>query len=176
MKVVFDIGCHDHNGESSIPELIERYNPDLLIGFDPHPDHQEERGLWKSVIRTVRGVVTHRAAAWIHDGEVNFYEDTTRSHVTNTGDKTVRCIDLCAWIVDAWLLYGDVILKLDCEGSEYELLQAIRDQDLDTKLSLILVEWHPPRPSQKARDLEASLRCPVEHWGATLEILTETAA
>ena len=33
--IVVDVGCKAHEAEVSIPKLVARFNPRLLLGFDP---------------------------------------------------------------------------------------------------------------------------------------------
>ncbi len=37
---------------------------------------------------------------------------------------------------------SDVVCKIDCEGSEYELIWSLEDSDLLKRISVLLIEWH----------------------------------
>ncbi len=163
--ICVDVGCHDHpahegQSQDSIGRLIERFQPRVVWGFDPHPG--------VPVGSTMRGgarVVRERKAAWTHDGTVAFEQSEglpLRSHVGGSGTQ-VPCFDLAEFLI-AQLPQGHIVVKLDCEGAEYPLLSRIIDQDVDEFLTLVLVEWHEPRRWQARRRLERALRCPVEPW------------
>jgi hypothetical protein len=56
---------------------------------------------------------------------------------------------------------------MDCEGSEFPLMQAIHDRKLDEKIDLMLVEFHFPTNSHGHYVEEhdrPQMRCPVEPW------------
>jgi FkbM family methyltransferase len=63
-----------------------------------------------------------------------------------------------------------ITLKLDCEGSEYALLQALLlERDALARIENILVEWHTiePRPELDAAELEflyAQIGHPLGRW------------
>lgn len=144
--LVVDVGCKSHEAERSIEPLIRRFEPMVLYGFDPHPETQPEYTFTPS--RTL--LVVERSAAWLFDGEVPYTLNGTRSSVGH-GPDTVPCIDLAKFL-DGLLASGQsVVLKLDCEGSEYALLADLRNRDVLDRLDRVLVEWHMP--------------CPWEPWG-----------
>lgn len=54
-------------------------------------------------------------------------------------------------ILDAAEIFADIfqqnpkgrfILKLDCEGAEYEILRRLREENLLKKISMVMMEWH----------------------------------
>lgn len=140
--IVIDVGCASFEGARSIPELIVRFNPDVIYGFDPNRD--------EVAIRTSVRVERSYAAAWTYDGTVGFYQDSTTSRVSDFPSKQVPCIDLARFIGE--LPEDEIVLRLDCEGAEHRLLEHLHETGADERLSLVLVEWH--------------LRCPVEEWPA----------
>ena len=156
MNVVLDIGCHTHAGhpgDESVHELVRRYKPDRLYGFDPHPDVPEG---WHQIDGSE--VLLTRSAAWTYDGTIAYdpRPDRPLAACVGEGPETVRCFDL-AHVVGP----GDIV-KIDAEGAEYPLLAHLIKTGADERISLLLVEWHPPfdrRPGILKR-----LRCPVEVW------------
>lgn len=159
--IVVDVGCKSHEAEVSIPKLIDRFDPQLLLGFDPHPQLGE--GVSCMVNTTV---VTRRAAAWTCNGSLAFRFDGTRSAPNRHAMNTVPCFDLSALLRLALPPVG-IVLKLDIEGGEYRILDHLLRTGADRLLALVLVEWHEldreHRRGQRAR-LERELRCPVEPW------------
>jgi FkbM family methyltransferase len=164
MTVVVDLGCHphpEHRGASqdSIMALIGRFAPSALYGFDPHPDHVEQR---RYVGRTA--VVTKRRAAWIYDGVVAYDPSPDRPLSAHVGDgpTSVPCFDLAAW-----LRGRSVVVKMDVEGAEYRILEHLIENGADGNVERLLVEWHPDRQPAGTLDrpmLEGAFTCPVEEW------------
>lgn len=152
MKVVIDLGCYPHDDRNSCRELIEKYRPALLLGFDPL--------VVPGVGAPIDGVpcVYSNAAAWVHNGTIGFTEDGLSSRV-GEGDRDVQCFDL----VSLLKIFPEAILKMDVEGAEYDLLEHLSFQRVWP--SLILVEWHEEYdPFNTRHQLLAALRCPVEEW------------
>lgn len=159
--IVIDVGCAEyanHPGDVSIGPLIRRFRPALLLGFDP----SAEAAMYE-VDDTI--VVISPEAAWLHDGEIG-YDDSVdgvqRTSGPDVGPGRVPCFDIVALIASH--ASTEIVLKLDCEGAEYPLLEAIHDAGVDSLLELVLVEWHNPRRWRARRRLVAALRCPVETW------------
>lgn len=142
--IAVDVGCATLGTEESMLRLIDRFRPEILYGFDP----QAVEG----VTRIGDTEVVQRAqAAWVEDGFVSWESAFTRSRVVAEAESAavVPCFDFCAWlapVVDA----GPVVVKLDCEGAEFPLIDALRRAGLLERLEMLLVEWH--------------LGCPLEAW------------
>lgn len=161
--IVVDVGCMPHGREESVRKLIGRFQPDILFGFDPHPDLVE--GV-EHAGDTV--VVRKRAAAWIFGGQTLFKIDGICSGVAacdiaKDGTVMVDCFDLAAWL--RALPVGEVVLKLDAEGAEYPLLARLHESGLDGRLQRVIVEWHPPDTAHGLYTaVRPELRCDVEEW------------
>jgi hypothetical protein len=154
--VVIDLGCHTHAGhpaDESVQALIGRYHPDVLYGYDPHPDLEPG----ETTIDGTR-VVLERSAAWTYNGFIAYDRrpDRVLAAAIGYGDEVVPCFDLAERVEDG------AIVKMDVEGAEYGLLEHLRDTGADEKIRLLLVEWHPPW--DLTGTLVRRLRCPVEPW------------
>lgn len=152
MKIVFDLGCYTHPGyeDESLGPLIEKYDPDLYIGYDPLVEDK----LWRQ-----GGTIcwTHNAIAWTYDGFFGYKyvaDRPLRSHVIE-GEDTV-CVDI-GRVVSEFPPGHFVIVKMDIEGSEYVLIEDWLERNILNKVSLLLVEWHGP-------DLSHKVTCPYEEW------------
>lgn len=162
MFSVIDIGCLEHGEEESVHALVERFRPDILFGFDTHPDLREGMELVDGV-----PVVRRRAAAWTHTGTVPVQIMGACTGVAIHGMRPYQnpslapCFDLCSLISS---LPGRIVLKLDAEGSEYPLLNAISERGLDEQLELVLVEWHDGVYARGLNTPRPSLSCSVEEW------------
>lgn len=158
--IVVDIGCAEypeHPNDKSIVPLIDRFRPERLLGFDPRAVDADYR--YGGCDVSVRS-----CAVWVEDGMIPFEMDGRGIVATLAVDgKLVPCVDIVS-VIDE--LDGPVVLKLDCEGTEYALLERLHHSGLDATLKLILVEWHEygDLPEQRRDSLLESLRCPVEEW------------
>src|ERR1043165_2408206 len=79
--IVVDLGCvawqRGQGLEDSISQLVKRFQPTVLFGFDPHPGLKE--GIGKAFGSVV---MTSQRAAWIFDGQVYFELQGNCTHVT----------------------------------------------------------------------------------------------
>jgi hypothetical protein len=171
--IVVDVGCHPLGPEDSVYKLIDRFEPELLFGFDPYPEVEE--GL-ECVRETL--VVRRRVAAWVWDGVLDYAVDGISSSVHPAfmveAPIEVDCFDLAEWI--RVLPPVEIVLKLDAEGAEFPLLTDLHLKGLDARIELLLVEWHgegrsgfPLRRDGSWQEFDRGellerLRCPVEDW------------
>lgn len=134
MSLVIDVGCENSPEANSVRALIEHFHPQELYGLDPR--------LMDSVDMVMDGtsVSLRPWAAWSRSGHVRFINDGTRSRVSNgvTG-RSVLAEDLAEVIESA---PGPVILKLDCEGGEYELIPHLIETGAYLRVEKWLIEWH----------------------------------
>lgn len=130
---VIDVGCATYGGDESIGPLVDEFHPDVLYGFDP----QARKDSY-----TLDGTMVHiiRAAAALARGPVGFQPTGLGGHVDSDGPP-VPGVNLPEFIDG---IDGDLVVKLDCEMSEYALLSAMRNRDQDLRIQLLLVEWHCP--------------------------------
>jgi hypothetical protein len=135
VSAVIDVGCEEYGGAESVRALIKRYKPTVLLGYDPLCSPAD---LWIGETH----VVVHKAAAWVYDGEVSFrwIPGTTQSRVEDGGQPVVAT-DLARVVREA-SEYGTVVLKLDCEGAEYPLLEHLLAEGVAVQVTKLLVEWH----------------------------------
>lgn len=148
--VVIDIGCARHGGDYSIERLLDEFSPDVLYGFDPSDAIRESTdGLAERGGETQ--VFLSQQAAWTYDGEIGFREDSLNSWVTELkGAPQVPCFDLADFIYSICDQYTvgetrpQIILKMDAEGSEYDLLRHLILRGADLLIDLAWIEWHSP--------------------------------
>lgn len=173
--IVIDVGCasQPRQGgiggiESSVMPLLLRFRPEALYGFDPAPSMSSGNA-------TLGGtdVRLKRIAAWTYDGLIEYADagiEATVIREQNGNDQwdnrvlPVECFDLAAWI-ERHDVGPPIVLKLDCEGAEYTLLEHLIEREVDKRLKLLLVEWHDVPGSEVSRAwIDAAIRCPVEEW------------
>lgn len=163
--IVVDIGCARQENEESVYTLCDRFKPNILFGFDPELEHGSIELLGKTTI------VRSKKAAWIEDGHLPWISSGITSGVPrgdHPGEFEVECFDVTSFL---HALPGRLVVKLDCEGCEYPIMRALRQQGIDRRLELVLVEWHSgPTPEgwydgKGWEDMgRTRLRCPVEDW------------
>lgn len=156
--IVVDVGAMLQGPEESVHKLIDRFQPELLYAFDPHPAFVEGVDRIDDTV-----VVSRRAAAWTKDGYVGLLVDGICTGVDHAG-VPVRCFDLAAWLWTLPFAGGGVVLKLDAEGAEYPLLHEVGLSSVDAYLDRVIVEWHPPETAHGFYGDRPVLRCPVEEW------------
>ncbi len=164
MTVVVDIGCMTYPGypeDESMLKLIDRFRPEVYYGFDPHPAQNEYDGSAGSYTPQAVTIV-RRQAAWTYDGTLGLIVppaviNPLRTHTTEMAppkETRCKCFDLSRWL---WGLHQDVVLKLDCEGAEYELIEHLEQTGAMGFVTLLLVEFHGDRE-------RPSISVPWEEW------------
>ncbi len=154
--IVVDLGCNSYDPSySSLHTLVEEYEPDLIYGFDPNPTMVGA----VTVVGDCPAVVQNKAA-WLYDGEARFCDRGMGSFIGDMCDQRVKCFDFSAWFAG---LEGDVVVKMDIEGSEYELLERMLDDGTAGKVKELLVEWHGDDPDRKKPILDR-WPGPVREW------------
>lgn len=188
MKVVVDVGCGKYDGKyDSMERLIVMHSPQAIYGLDPNPDGAREAAFWMpkrapddplavTYVGDRRGIhlTIVNAAAWTHDGQIGFRADGLSGwSAASSRLPQVPCVDLAAYcfaLLDRHEIDGErpqLIVKLDCEGAEYDLIPHLRQNDLDPLIDTLMVEWHPQtanddRPSRKA--IEKSWEGELLEW------------
>lgn len=168
MTVVVDLGCgHAELGLDSISLLVDRFKPEWLYGFDPHPSVERSA-------HRVNGcpVFIDPKAAWLYDGVVDLIVDGHASCLVEDGlpllhdswrqhpQETIEvpCFDFAAWLRAT--VYP-VVLKMDIEGAEGPLLKHILATGADKNVAHLIVEWHG---DPEGAEITARFSCPTEIW------------
>lgn len=171
MSIVIDVGCARYGGDYSVERLLAEFRPDFLFGFDPN----WQRDMFDPPDDLATRVDISTAAAWTYDGEIGFFPDGLNSQLSpERGDKRA-CIDLARWLWEEMpavrLTDGHrhrVVLKVDAEGSEYELLEHLIDQAANTLVHLAWIEWHPhgggPNPALRRKRIEEAWGGEMREW------------
>ena len=135
MNVFIDCGAGGGT-KIDLPEKCE------IHSFEPNP------ALWEGV-----SGILHKEAAWIEDGEAEFYLGSKADGSTLTKGKItrgidyehpmrVKTIDLGKWIKDTFQKDDYIILKLDVEGAEETILRHMLEDGSIIYINRLLVEWH----------------------------------
>ena len=135
MNVFIDCGAGGGT-KINLPEKCEVHS------FEPNP------ALWKGL----PGIL-HKEAAWIEDGEADFYLGNKTESSTLIKGKfkggidyehpiRVKTIDLGKWVKDTFQKDDYIILKLDVEGAEDAILKHMVEDGSIDYINRLLVEWH----------------------------------
>ena len=153
--VVIDLGCFTyHEKHDSVQQLIDRFHPSHLYGFDPALTK-----VFKDDVVTLRP-----EAAWTQGGSIDWLSDNTASRVGTGNGTAVPCFDFSAWLAAYKRRHPQarIILKMDIEGAEYPVLLKMITDGTDRHVELLLVEWHGSRSGREP--IMSRLACPVEEW------------
>lgn len=170
MTIVIDVGCARYGGDFSIERLLTEFQPDFLFGFDPN--WRPEMFTPTDDLKTLVDITT--AAAWTYDGEIGFISSGLRSTLSDLAGNKCPCVDLARfmWEEMPYVRLADrhrhkVILKMDAEGSEYELLEHLIAQGANRLVQTAWIEWHPvttPNAATRRKRIEKLWEGDMIEW------------
>ena len=161
--ILIDAGCATHGLMNSLDEslrpLLRRFRPEVYFGFDLYPgmlDGQTE-------INGTQCIFSNRAV-WTSNGFVTVVEQGNCTHVAEDYESAaaVASFDFGAFL--SLLPADDLVVKMDIEGAEYPVLWDLYERNLDERITVLLVEWHPEATANGMLREKPPLRCPVEEW------------
>ena len=161
-RIFLDVGAH--HGQTIEMMLRPRFKVDTVIGFDPSP-------LCHSILNKKFGknpkVKLVTTGLWSETCEMNLhnegsqggsvhedYQTTCNPEPRVTGCKFVKASD---WFADNVCSDDEVFLKLNCEGSECEILMDLISSGEFAKVKAVFVDFDV-RKSPTAKPQEAELR------------------
>jgi FkbM family methyltransferase len=153
--VVIDIGVNF--GLFSLDAL--QYNPKKIIGYEPNP---KLIGFFKKL--NISNVELNQAAVSNKNGKVTFYENTFPGRSSLHSEMSPNTIK-SSYEVDVYDI-NDVLskhtkvnyFKVDCEGAEYEIFEAIHMDTLSNKIDKIAIEFHNPPTDLKVVGLVSKIQ------------------
>ena len=129
-------------------QLLKYKKP--IHAFEPEPEAFKRLSLIKSKYLNI-----YNKAAWLDNGKSTLFRHTdwknSRSHTSSTlnitksnvdSENTVSCetIDIANFIKS---LNGKVLIKMDIEGSEYEIINHLLNNKVFKNINIIFCEFHP---------------------------------
>ena len=135
VKRVVDVGA---NVGYSILYFLSQYPQASIDAFEPHPLHCAQIESHLRANRDCRRVHIHPVAAGLKAGSSKLTDADVGSHLVSSAAAglTVEVVDFFAWAGSSEI----DLLKLDCEGTEYDLIMDERFRTLKAKT--IVLEWH----------------------------------
>lgn len=160
VRRIVDVGA---NVGYSLSYLARRYPAAHIDAFEPHPDHCVQIARNLKVNRLEPRITLHPVAAGVRPGSAWLVDDGTASYVaTNCGQGRIPIA-----VADFFEVVGGApidLLKMDCEGGEYDILMSSRFEQLDVRV--LTLEWHATQERPFA-DREIGER--LESLGLSLE-------
>jgi FkbM family methyltransferase len=151
--VIIDIGFN--YGLFSMVSL--KNNPKKIIAFEPNPKlvsnyqkflNHEKIELHQKAVSNKEGVVTFKENN--DPGMSTLLSDINTYNVNDTYE--VELCDFYKFIQENNINYIDY-LKVDCEGSEYDIFESIPKEYLNTKVKKIALEFHHKFEDEKVQNL-----------------------
>jgi FkbM family methyltransferase len=174
MKIFVDVGSNQGQTISAILEpthgfnrLFCKYGFDRIYGFEPVPElHQILAATYRDPLMTFFAV-----GMWKQTCERPIYSPGSQSGsifvdkinvdpAHSTTGKFVRASD---WFRDHVPEAGEVYVKLNCEGSEVDIIEDLLDSNEYRKITSLGVSFDVRKiPSQRAREEKLKLRLHAE--------------
>ena len=146
-KVFIDIG--GYNGVSA--EFFRNNHPEGK-DFEIYTFECDERNIAILKNRPELNINLIEKAAWIYDGEVKYYygvsDGGTLYPSKSTGNINpsvfvwVPTIDLARFILSNFNDEDYIVIKMNCEGSEYELIPHLKKYGLINWVDKWYIQWH----------------------------------
>lgn len=156
--VVIDVGCCRYGGDYSIERLLAEFEPRVLLGYDPNvaDDTYEAQGAQ---------VIITGAAIWTHTGTCEYVTPGLGGFIRGDSGDTPM-FDAASIVREARSQFGGpLVLKLDCEGAEYGILERLIDDGSDRLVDFAWVEWHGPDRQPYRAWIEENWKGPrMEDW------------
>jgi FkbM family methyltransferase len=137
--IVMDIGVNF--GLFSLDAL--QYNPKKIIGFEPNP-----RLIQYFSKLNLPNVELYQAAVSNKNGKITFYENSfpgrSSLHAEKSPDTIKSSYEVEVYNINDVLKSHNKInyLKVDCEGAEYEIFEAMNMDILSKNIDKIAIEFH----------------------------------
>lgn len=151
MKIFIDLGAF--TGDSLERALLRYKGYDRFYAFEPLGNNFE---LLKRRFSKTNNIVLINAAAYINTGESKLYlgrewgdlgGSLCKNKMTCFKDRfeEVKTLDFSEFIMSNFKHRDKIILKIDIEGTEYELLDKMISDGSIKYISEIYCEWHYDR-------------------------------
>ena len=157
-KVFIDCGANDGCSVRKFKRIVSNWEDYEIYSFEPNPSFA------KDIENS--GATLIEKAVWIEDGEVDFFivtVDNKGKENMRTGASTlnprknewnldgrhiesevyrVESVDLSKWVLNNFSKENKIILKMDIEGSEYDVLDKMIDDGSLEFVDELWIEFH----------------------------------
>lgn len=153
MKIFIDLGAYDGD---TIEKALRLYpNFDFFYAFEPYPPNLEKL---RRKYKDNKKIIIFDKAAATFDGRAKFFlhkniknkngsdEGSTLEESKNNIDLNnfveVQTMDFSKFILENFNTSDQIVLKIDIEGTEYELLEKMIRNESIKLISKLFCEWH----------------------------------
>lgn len=180
-KVFIDCGANKGQGLRQFIEVLNLNSDWIVECYEPNPDCELEKNIAEFDFAT-----PFNKAVWIDNGTVSFSK-TIPNHKSsyaslgssingmNWYDATYfdqEIIEVeCVNISDILGKYDDedfIAVKLDIEGSEFEVVRKLISDGTIKKINKLYVEWHSHHVHAETKESEDELKEKVRSFGVEL--------
>lgn len=151
-KIFLDCGANNGCSARMFRGLYDKKEEYEIYSFEPNPVFDE----WFDDLE----VNLIKKAVWIRDEEMIFYQVENRANGKESGASTlnqtkamghenvvvhelkVEAFDFSTWVFDSFDPEDEIILKMDIEGSEYEVLHKMCDDGTIAFIDKLYIEFH----------------------------------
>lgn len=141
-KIYIDVGGHKG---TVLNDAIKKRKDFEFYTFEPNPV------LWKFLEDLPVKII--KAAAWTHDGEVDFFPAKQSAGATlikgkrtgkiQYGESTkVKCYDFGKWLKDNFDFSDYVVVNFNIEGAEYQILEKMIEDKTILYINHLTVSFH----------------------------------
>jgi len=147
VKYFIDGGGHKGESVRLFRSQYPKAEEFSIISFEPNVSLHDD-------FKDLTDIEFHNEAIWIEDGTITFYNagmwtissslHRENKYIVNKQIHVdVPCIDFSRWVRERFTPDDYVVLKLDIEGSEYEVLEKMINEGSIKLISKLYIEWHP---------------------------------
>lgn len=170
-RIFLDVGAH--KGQTIEMMLRPRFRVDYIVGFDPSPLCHE---ILDRKFGTNQKVTIIKQGLWSKTCEMDLYNEGSQGGTIHEDYQTTcnpkfrvthcKFIRASDWFTDHVSTDDEVFLKLNCEGSECEIILDLLDTGEYDKIKAVFIDFDIRKsPSQKHKEIE--LRKRMKSMGIT---------
>lgn len=156
-KIFLDVGCHF--GETLDEVIKPEYNFDRIYAFEPSIDNYTLLQKYNSDIVSIHNIGLSNISSVVNlydagSGGASIYSDKCDLDNPNKIEK-ITLIEASKWITENIDLNDKIYLKLNCEGSECDIIENLLCNNIYDSMNHIMVDFDVRKiPSQRYRQYE----------------------
>ena len=157
MKVFLDVGAHI--GETLDEVLKPYHNFAKVYAFEPSTICYDILQKYKSEILTINkfGLSSSSCYVNLYDSgtdSASIYDDKVDFFDKNTVEK-IELVEASKWIAENTSIHDTIYMKLNCEGSECDIIENLLQNGVYDRISHIMIDFDVRKiPSQRHRQFE----------------------
>lgn len=202
MKIFIDLGSHVGESIINFRDIIDTNQDFKIYGFEPHPVVFEKLKYNIEKYKNNSNIDLFDRAGYINDNDANLYqhvnlykmklEDQRKNYKEIFGDGssslninktnvskeesiTIKCTDIASFLKKNITKNDYVILKMDIEGTEYELIPHLIENNIFNMIDIFFVEFHSGKVKINSK-LDKKLMNNIKDQNENILIITEEQA